>query len=48
MADQEDRAAGGPGAAIAVLLALYFIFDFFFWDGGLVNPSIMTRLAEFT
>ncbi|WP_232702654.1 hypothetical protein [Halobacterium wangiae] len=32
--------------AIGTALSLYFIFDFFFWNGGLVNPSIFTRLES--
>lgn len=32
--------------AIGTVLVVYFMFDFFFWDGGILNPSIMTRITE--
>lgn len=37
-----DRIIGGLTAA----LTLYFLFDFFFWDGGILNPSILTRIND--
>ncbi len=36
------------GRLIGSLLALYFLFDFFFWNGGLVDPSILQRIADVT
>jgi len=36
----------GIGGAISGVLALYFFFDFFFWNGGLLDPSIMARFAN--
>lgn len=38
--------AQGAGGIIGGSLALYFLFDFFFWNGGLLDPSIMTRIAN--
>lgn len=32
------------GGLIGTLGALYFLFDFFFWNGGLLNPSIISRI----
>lgn len=34
------------GAALATLAILYLVFDFFFWNGGLVDPSIFTRIEN--
>ncbi len=33
---------------ISGLLSLYFVFDFVFWNGGLVDPSILYRIANAT
>jgi hypothetical protein len=33
------RLIGGVGT-------LYFVFDFFVWNGGLVNPNILQRIAN--
>jgi hypothetical protein len=33
---------------IGGLLSIYFLFDFFLWNGGLVNPSILQRISEAT
>lgn len=38
--------AQGAGGIIGGLLALYFLFDFFFWNGGLVDPAILSRIAS--
>ena len=37
-----EEIAGGIGT----VLSLYFIFDFFFWNGGFVNPSFFARLES--
>ncbi|AHG05362.1 hypothetical protein HALDL1_13570 [Halobacterium sp. DL1] len=29
---------------IGTALSLYFLFDFFVWNGGFVNPSFFARL----
>lgn len=34
------------GGLLAIILTAYFLFDFFLWNGGLVDPSILTRIAE--
>ena len=31
---------------IGSILGVYFLFDFFFWNGGLVNPSILQQFAD--
>lgn len=31
---------------IGGLLSLYFVFDFVFWNGGLLNLSILQRIAN--
>jgi len=36
----------GIGKAISTIGILYFLFDFIFWNGGLVNPSILQRIAN--
>jgi hypothetical protein len=36
----------GVGKAVGTLLILYFMFDFFLWNGGIVNPSILQRIAD--
>jgi hypothetical protein len=33
-------------SVIGGLLSVYFLFDFFFWNGGLLNPSILQRIAN--
>jgi hypothetical protein len=33
------------GGIIGTLGALYFLFDFFLWNGGLLNPSILSRIS---
>lgn len=32
------------GGIIGTLGTLYLLFDFFFWNGGLLNPSIISRI----
>ncbi len=34
------------GRLIGGLASIYFLFDFFFWNGGLVNPSILQRMSN--
>jgi hypothetical protein len=34
------------GRAVAGVLSVYFMFDFFLWNGGLVNPSIFQRISD--
>jgi hypothetical protein len=34
------------GRLIGGLASVYFLFDFFFWNGGLVNPSILQRISN--
>jgi hypothetical protein len=29
---------------LVALVILYLLFDFFIWNGGLVDPAIFTRL----
>jgi|GEM_PF-5407839 len=36
----------GIGRLIGGLASVYFLFDFFFWNGGLVNPSILQRIRN--
>jgi hypothetical protein len=33
------------GEIIGVLGALYFLFDFFLWNGGILDPSIIARIT---
>jgi len=28
------------------LVVIYVVFDIFFWDGGFVNPSFLSRLSD--
>jgi len=30
---------------LSALGVLYFFFDFFLWNGGLLNPSIIARIS---
>lgn len=34
------------GKAIGTLAGLYFLIDFFFWNGGILNPSILQRISD--
>lgn len=39
----DSRAAVG---LLVFLVGLYLLFDVFYWDGGLVDPSVITHLDE--
>jgi hypothetical protein len=32
--------------AIVVLVTVYLMIDFFFWNGGILNPAILPRIAD--
>lgn len=34
------------GGLLLTIIVLYLLFDFFWWDGGLVNPSIMSMIGD--
>ncbi|WP_158283845.1 hypothetical protein [Halorubrum sp. PV6] len=38
--------SGKEVGGIMGLLALYFVFDLFIWNGGILNPSILSRIAN--
>lgn len=46
LSKRSERGQTSPEWIIGTALALYFIFDFIFWNGGLVNPSILARMSE--
>ncbi len=35
-----------PGRIIAGVAMAYFVFDFLLWNGGLVNPSVVSRILS--
>lgn len=36
----------GIGGFLVALAILYLLFDFFFWNGGLVDPAIIPRIER--